>query len=239
MRISPKGLGLSLPGVSVRELLPEAFKLRKANRGFEGLAISPDGTRLFVMIQSPLLNPDKKSGEASRHVRIAVFDTSDGDNPKLAGVYVYQTQKATDVGAAEQDEIKIGDLAAISHTRILVGERDSVEGGSHKKVYLVDLANAADISQNDEINGKTVEQASEADLKKAGIEYVKKTMVVDLAKLGFSPDKFEGLALVDATTIAVVNDNDFGVSAIDSRGRVVRSGNPPRLVVIRVPEPLQ
>ncbi|HZO27257.1 MAG TPA: esterase-like activity of phytase family protein [Chloroflexota bacterium] len=239
MRISPKGLGLSLPGVSVRELLPEAFKLRKANRGFEGLAISPDGTRLFVMIQSPLLNPDKKSGEASRHVRIAVFDTSDGDNPKLAGVYVYQTQKATDVGAAEQDEIKIGDLAAISHTRILVGERDSVEGGSHKKVYLVDLANATDISQNDEFNGKTVEQASEADLKKAGIEYVKKTMVVDLAKLGFSPDKFEGLALVDATTIAVVNDNDFGVSAIDSRGRVVRSGNPPRLVVIRVPEPLQ
>lgn len=239
MRITPKGLGLSLPGVSVRELLPEAFRLRKANRGFEGLTISPDGTRLFAMIQSPLLNPDKKSGEASRHVRIAVFDTSDGDNPKLAGVYVYQTQKASDVGAAEQDEIKIGDLAAISRTRILVGERDSVEGGSHKKVYLVDLAGASDVSQNDEINGKTIEQASEADLKRAGIDYVKKTMVVDLAKLGFSPDKFEGLALVDSTTIAVVNDNDFGVSAIDSRGRVVRGGAAPRLVVIRVPEPLQ
>ena len=64
-------------------------------------------------------------------------------------------------------------------------------------------------------------------------------MVVDLAKLGFSPDKFEGLALIDSTTIAVVNDNDFGVSAIDSRGRVVRGGSAPRLVVIRVPEPLQ
>ena len=239
MRITPKGLGLSLPGVSVRELLPEAFRLRKANRGFEGLAISPDGTRLFVMVQSPLLNPDKKSGEASRHVRIAVFDASDGDNPKLAGVYVYQTQKASDVGAAEQDEIKIGDLAAISRTRILVGERDSVEGGSHKKVYLVDLAGATDVSQNDELDGKTVEQASGADLTKAGIEYVKKSMVVDLAKLGFSPDKFEGLALIDSTTIAVVDDNDFGVSAIDSRGRVVRGGSAPRLVVVRVPEPLQ
>ena len=239
MRITPKGLGLSLPGVSVRELLPEAFRLRKANRGFEGLSISPDGTRLFVMVQSPLLNPDKKSGEASRHVRIAVFDTSDGDNPKPAGVYVYETQKASDVGAAEQDEIKIGDLAAISRTRFLVGERDSVEGGSHKKVYLVDLANATDVSQSDDVGGKTIEQANEADLKKAGIEPVKKTMVVDLAKLGFSPDKFEGLALVDSTTIAVVNDNDFGVSAIDSRGRVVRGGSAPRLVVVRVPEPLQ
>jgi len=239
MRITPKGLGLSLPGVAVRELLPEAYRLRKANRGFEGLTLSPDGTRLFVMLQSPLLNPDKKAGEASRHVRIAVFDTSDGDNPKLAGIYVYQMQKASDVGAAEQDELKIGDLAAVSRTRILVGERDSVEGGSHKKVYLVDLAGATDVSQNDEIDGKTIEQASEADFKKAGVEYARKTMVVDLAKLGFSPDKFEGLALVDSTTIAVVNDNDFGVSAIDSRGRVVRGGSAPRLVVIRVPEPLQ
>jgi hypothetical protein len=76
-------------------------------------------------------------------------------------------------------------------------------------------------------------------MKKASVEPVKKTAVVDLAKLGFSPDKFEGLALIDSTTIAVVNDNDFGVSAIDSRGRVVKSGNPPRLVVIRVPGPLQ
>ena len=239
MRITPKGLGLSMPGVAVRELLPEAFRMRKENRGFEAIAMSPDGSRLFVMVQSPLLNPDKKSGEASRQIRLAVFDTSDGDNPKLAGVYVYQTQKASDVGASEQDEIKIGDMAAVSATRVLIGERDSVEGGSHKKVYLVDLANATDVTQREEIGGRTIEQASDADLKRAGIEPVKKTMVVDLAKLGFSPDKFEGLALVDSTTIAVVNDNDFGVSAIDSRGRVVRSGDPPRLVIIRVPEPLQ
>jgi hypothetical protein len=223
----------------VRELLPEAFKLRKPNRGFEALSVSPDGTRLFAMVQSPLLNPDKKSGEASRHIRIAVFDTSNGDNPKLAGIYVYQTQKASDVGAAEQDEIKIGDMAAVSGTRILVGERDSVDGGKHKTVYLVDLAGATDVSQNDEFNGKTVEQLSDSDLKKAGVDTVRKTMVVDLAKLGFTPDKFEGLALIDSTTIAVVNDNDFGVSAIDSRGRVVRGGASPRLVIVRVPEPLQ
>ena len=87
--------------------------------------------------------------------------------------------------------------------------------------------------------GASVEQASDSDYKKANVVFVKKTMAVDLAKLGFSPDKFEGLALVDPTTIAVVNDNDFGVSAIDSKGNVVKSGAMPRLVVIRVPQPLQ
>jgi hypothetical protein len=239
MRITPKGLGLSLPGVAVRELLPESFRSRKPNRGFEGISISPDGARLFVMLQSPLLYPDRKAGEASRHIRLAVLDTSDGDNPKLAGVYLYQSQKASEVGAPEQDDIKIGDIAAVTRTRILVGERDSIEGGSHKKVYLVDIAGATDVTERERVDGKTLEQASEADLKKAGIEYVKKSMVVDLAKLGFSPDKFEGMALVDATTLAVVNDNDFGISAIDSRGKVVREGLPPRLVIVRVPEPIQ
>ena len=152
---------------------------------------------------------------------------------------MYQQQKTSDVGAPEQDEIKIGDIAAVSRTRFLVGERDSIEGGSHKKVYLVDLAGATDVSDREKIDGKTVEQATEADLKKAGVEYLKKTMVVDLAKLGFSPDKFEGLAFIDPTTLAVVNDNDFGISAIDSRGKVVREGQPPRLVIVRVPEPIQ
>src|SRR5262249_17953188 len=133
MRITPKGLGLAMDGVSVRELLPEVYKLRKPNRGFEGIAISPDGSRVFAMVQSPLLNPDRKSGEASRNVRIAVFDTTDANNPKLAGVYVYEMQKASDVGADTQDELKIGDIAGVSSTSILVAERDSIEGGSHKK----------------------------------------------------------------------------------------------------------
>ena len=148
-------------------------------------------------------------------------------------------ERLADVGAANQDELKIGDIAPVSRTSILVGERDSVEGGSHKKVYLVDISGATDVANKEEVSGRSLEAASDRDLSRAGVAYVKKSMVVDLAKLGFSPDKFEGLALVDPTTIAVVNDNDFGVSAIDSRGNVVRAGAMPRLVVIRVPQPIQ
>ena len=148
-------------------------------------------------------------------------------------------EQAADVGAPSQDDLKIGDIAGISRTAILVAERDSVEGGSHKKAYIVDISGATDVSSKEEIGGRTIEAASESDLKKAGVAFVKKTMAVDLAKLGFSPDKFEGLAMIDSTTIAVVNDNDFGVSAIDSKGNVVKGGAMPRLVVVRVPQPLQ
>jgi hypothetical protein len=153
-------------------------------------------------------------------------------------MYVYQAEAFGDVGAGEQDDIKIGDLAAVSATRILVGERDSEEGGSHKKVYAVDISRATDVSGRDQFGNKTLEQVSPNDLKKAGVEYAAKTMLVDLARLGFRPDKFEGLAIVDSTTLAVVNDNDFGVESIDSRGRVTRSQSAGRLVVIRIPEAL-
>ncbi len=239
MRLVPGGRVIDAPGENVRDILPAEYQRRKVNRGFEGLTISPDGTRVFAMIQSPLLNPDKKSGEDSRNLRILVLDTTDATSPKVAGMYLYQTEVASDVGAKVQDNIKIGDIAAVSRTRILVAERDSEDGGTHKKVYTIDLADATDVTGRNDINGKTVEQSSESELRAAGINYVTKSMSVDLAKLGFRPDKFEGLALVDSTTIAVVNDNDFGVQSIDTHGKVVRTGSPPRLVVIRVPDPLQ
>lgn len=239
LRITPKGLGLSMDGVSVRELIPEVFRKRKPNRGFEGIAIAPDGSRLFVMLQTPLLNPDEKSGEASRHVRVAAFDTSDANNPKLSGVYVYLMSLASDVGAGAQDDLKIGDISGVSRTSFIVAERNSAEGGQHQKVYLVDVSGATDVSNKDTVNGRAIEQASESDFNMAGMRYIGKKLAVDLAKLGFSADKFEGLALVDPTTIAVVNDNDFGVGAIDTRGKVVRNGAMPRLVVVRIPEPLQ
>ena len=40
----------------------------------------------------------------------------------FAGMYLYQTEAYSDVGAKTQDDLKIGDIAALSSTRILVGE---------------------------------------------------------------------------------------------------------------------
>ena len=186
------------------------------------------------------MNPDKKTAEDSRNVRMVVLNTTDATDAGRRRHVRLPDRGCSRCWCEDQDDLKIGDIAAVSTTRILVGERDSNEGGTHKKVYLIDISGATDVTDKDNVGGgKTVEQASESELMQAGIDYVKKSMAVDLAKLGFRPDKFEGLALIDSTTIAVVNDNDFGVRSIDKSGKVVRSGSPPRLVVIRVPDPLQ
>ncbi|MEV0829475.1 hypothetical protein [Nonomuraea rubra] len=53
------------------------------------------------------------------------------------------------------------------------------------------------------------------------------------------PGKVEGLALLDRGTLAVANDNDFGVAGFGADGRVVGSGVPSRIVTIRLPRPLR
>ncbi|HHU7343627.1 TPA: esterase-like activity of phytase family protein, partial [Escherichia coli] len=51
----------------------------------------------------------------------------------------------------------------------------------------------------------------EKTLSQRGITLAQKTQVVDLRSLGWQQEKAEGLALIDSKTLAVANDNDFGV----------------------------
>jgi hypothetical protein len=230
----PSGLGLDAPGENITELLPSALLKRKANRGFEGIAIAPDGSRVFAIMQSPLSNPGKKDGEQSRIHRIIVLDTVQPNDVSLEGVYLYVAEAASRVRAREQDDVKVGDMAAVSATRVLVAERDSREGGPHRMVYSVDISNATNVRSRDTVSGKTLEQLSESDLQKADIEPAAKEAVVDLAKLGFRIEKFEGLTIVDDTTLAVTGDNDFGLAEADKNGEIELTSQPSRVMIVRL-----
>src|SRR5262249_16687475 len=60
--------------------------------------------------------------------------------------------------------------------------------------------------------GKTLEQHSPDDLAAIGVIPVSKTEIVNLPSIGYMEEKTEGLALIPDGDLAVLNDNDFGVS---------------------------
>jgi hypothetical protein len=237
-RLIPTGTSLKAPGVNVRAILPAELTKRKENRGFEGVAISPAGTRLFALFESPLSIPNESVGEGSRNIRLITLDLTRPD-PKVDGMYVYQTEPYASTGAAAQDDIKTGDLSALSQTRLLVAERDNTAGGRFKMVYSIDLTGATNILGRSDFGGHSLEQSNPADLTRLGLKTVVKTKVVNLTELGWSLAGFEGLTLIDDSTIAVTDDNNFGFGGFDKNGQIVANNIPTRLSIVQLPGSLR
>jgi hypothetical protein len=192
--------------------IPAVLARRQANKGMEGLAAIDDGRTLVGIVQNPLDNPNHTAGKTSRFLRILFFNTETGATRQ----YLYPMDDPS-YGASE--------IEAVSSTRFLVDERDGkffndpVSPSVQKRIYLIDVSGATDVSDPSNgvaglvVNGKTIEQMTDTDLLANGIVPVRKDLVVDLLAFGYPHDKAEGLSLSeDGRTIAVSNDDDFGVT---------------------------
>jgi hypothetical protein len=210
-------------GTFGEEHLPAVLAQRRQNRGFEAIAL--DNGRLYAWVQSPLRNPVSAANGAlngNRNIRLVEFNPTNNttrefiyvmDNPNLGG---------SDNSRAD----KIGDAQSLGNGEFLVVERDDDTIAStpaekiEKKVYQFNLAGATALTAAQSTNvigttGKTVDQLTVAELVANGIRPVEKQLFVDLAVAGYKQTaKVEGLAVIDPYTIAVINDNDFGVAQI-------------------------
>ena len=192
-------------GCEIVEALPEVCLRRADNRGFEGLAQSPDGSRLFTMLQSP---PEPLAGateEDAVHVPLLVLDPVKG---LPLAEYRYRLgepgEKPADLVAADG---KISALSATGNDTLLVLEQSATAS----RLYEVKLGPVARPAA-----GK--------------VATASKRLVADLAPLApifnaelnrgasgapgkLSDLKFEGLALLAPGVVAIVNDNDFDMDA--------------------------
>ena len=229
--------GLKLPGTDypVATAFPPIYGKRKINRGFEGVALSADQKTLYLTLQSPLLNPDKKTGDNSRNTRVLVFDIA---SEKVTAEYVYRFDRSQDFDPkhSDPDEMKLSAVVYLNPTTLLILERTDWVG----KLYSVDLSKASNILDSrwsDLSTSPTLESLD--DPAKEDIRVLPKSLVVDLTALNGIPDKIEGVAIIDRNTIAICNDNDFD---IDERsmiaGNNIGKGMKSRIVVISLAQPL-
>ncbi|HJR72806.1 MAG TPA: esterase-like activity of phytase family protein [Luteimonas sp.] len=203
---------------------------RQDNRGFEGLTFNASGTRLYGVMQDPLVNEGANNdGRRSRWVRIVEFDPSTGKSTaqyaypleSIAALNAIDPSTDDDFSATNQGRsIGLSAITALSDHEFLVLERDNRGVGVevtgtplHKRVYRIDLRGASDI--------KNVSLAGSNDLP-TGVVPVAKQPEVDLLAALHSvgsdiPEKLEGLAIgprliFGGRSALVGSDNDYSVT---------------------------
>ena len=202
--------------------LPDEFGNRWANRGMEGLTVTPDQSTLVGIMQSTLDNPSKTY--RGTLTRIVTIDLATGAIKQ----YLYQQEKAKNSNS---------EIAAIGNDTFLVIERDGAfyaeTPTAQKHVYKITLGSGTELEgmtlgsgmeQNASIgltiNGESLEQYVYENgwdaLAANGIVPVQKTLVVDMiAQVQYPHDKMEGLIVFNETTLGVLNDDDFAMWATD------------------------
>ena len=210
--------------------LPAHYANRRPNRGFESLALSPDESTIWALMQSPFGNG---AAERSGNVRLL------GCNPKNGqptSEYIYRLGDPTTAnlvaGGVVPNDGKLCAMASIGLKKLLILEQ-SDDGDA--KMYRCELDEATNILGD----GRDLDGVR--NLSQFGVVPVKKTLVADLASLlpSFASDitagqwqpevdeqvaglKLEGLAVLDSNHVIVVNDNDFNVDRVFDEKEVRR-----------------
>ncbi len=189
--------------------------------GFEGMAISPDGTTLYTLMEKPI--------DDSNALLIHEFDIA---TRQYTGVrHSYPLDSAPD--AQFPTSHAIGDFIMIDATRGLVIERDWLEGtlDAYKKIHLVELS----------AEGGEVTKTELVDLIKISEPYGISIGQADDVGVGGSEFAFpfitiESVVLLDGRRIVVANDNNYPFSV----GRHAASGLPDdnELIVLELPQTL-
>lgn len=198
--------------------LPAILAKRQSNRGIESLAISPDERYLYVMMQNPLANPDTAAFQQSRNARLLKIERT---SMQIVGEYVYVMDDPRSFRRDPSDSAsdpRISEILAIGPDRLIVLERTE----KTTKLYEVDVSSATNIHGTPWDDVKTRPTLEQVELREAMIEPMSKKLRFDSADFASVAAKTEGLALLADGAIALINDDDFGISGAHTQIIVVR-----------------
>lgn len=185
------------------ELPPVNNQGRQPNRGMEGLAISPDGSTLYGIMQSPLIQDgafDEKGKRKGLYCRLLALDARTGSERE----FVYYL---------DDPSLGINEILTAGPDSFLVIERDGLQGlaAKTKRIYCADLVGATEVSGIARLPARGLPSA---------MIPMGKSLLIDLLDPRFGlagpsfPEKIEGLAFGPdlpggKKLLLVTADNDF------------------------------
>ena len=241
--------------------LPAVLALRRANRGMEGMTHDPASDTIHAFLQSPLsgavavhaaTGKQAKVERFARFTRWVEFDPATGSTRRM---FAYPLD-GRDYADGRTGNAKLGDLVALGEGKFVVIEQgEGADGNVFNKLMLVEIGAATNIGAA-QYNPDTsdLEKSSMSGERERGASWTSvvpltKTELLNLNAIGWVAEKAEGLALVDGSTLAMTNDNDFGMKTriynaagkelagadvtgleVDARGSIVKGADPSEVV---------
>ncbi|MBL8839489.1 MAG: esterase-like activity of phytase family protein [Alphaproteobacteria bacterium] len=188
--------------------LPAILTRRATNRGIESMAVSPDERFLYFIMQNPLANPDAAAYRQARNARLFKIERA---TMRVVGEYVYTLDDPRSFRrdpSERQNDPRISELMAVGTDRLIVLERTE----QTTKLYEIDLAAATNIAGTPWDDPATRPTLEQSDVRAVAIAAVPKTLRFDTAEFPQIAGKTEGMALLGDGTLAIVNDDDFGIA---------------------------
>jgi glycerophosphoryl diester phosphodiesterase len=215
---TPWMAGLAWPYRSTA--LAQPFRARRSG-GFEGMAVSPDGTKLVPLLEQPLVGAP--AGQLLAHV----FDTQTRSYTGRRFTYALDAR-----GTA------IGDFILTSENQGIAIERDNSQGdlGGFKALFQVELP----ALQGDASLVEPVQKSALVDLLAIADPFAL-SLPAQPGDVGlgttfaFPFTTIEDVVVLRNGLVGVINDNNFPTSV----GRHVGTGAPDdtEFIVLRLPEP--
>lgn len=212
------------PGAGAADL-PAVLAKRRPNRGMEGLTLEIASGRVHGFVQSPLddgkanyLVPGASAASSENIRDYAKFNRWVQFDPssETTQLFAYPLD-STMYADGKTGNAKLGDMVSLGGNKFVVIEQGAgPDGKVFNRLMLVEIpANATDIAAI----GTDLEKSSMTGAPVNGRSYatvvtLKKTVLFDLNAANWLAEKAEGLALVDENTLALANDDDFGMKTL-------------------------
>lgn len=140
---------------------------RRVNQGFEGIATSPDGSKLFTLLQSATLQDSGAGNQGRSNTRLLVYDISSSTTPSdPAHQYVIQLPRIDDNGgtpAVNRTGAQSSIIALNDHQLLILSRDGNGRGASgspvFKSILLADLTGATDFDGSFDVEGNPIATA--------------------------------------------------------------------------------
>ena len=193
----------------VKGTLPAILAKRAINRGIESMAISPDERFLYFIMQNPLANPDVKAYQQAKNTRLFKIERA---TMKVVGEYVYTLDDPTTFRRDPSKRQNDPRISGIDGDRPRPADRAGAHRADHQA--LRGRARRRDQHRRHPM-GRCCDLAvagSRPTVAAAKITPLPKTLRFDTANFPDIVGKTEGMALLGDGSLAIINDDDFGIA---------------------------